>query len=159
MTFDWIVGTGATALGIVVGSMVGMAVMDQRSLTVKALRSIVSALVGGGVLGLFHLLAPGSSTFSELWLYPVGLLIGISVTIVALGVAYARKTTWASQAAALQAYLEGRSCEAVGLREAGLDLLIEYVDLRVIIEKYSQLFYIVKMADGTLGVALRRRGR
>jgi len=79
---DYIVALGAVSLGVIVGWMVYHTVR-QETLNAKVFGSIVSVRVGAGVIGIFQKVAGDKSSSGlphEVYLYPVGLLIGIAAT-------------------------------------------------------------------------------
>lgn len=80
---DYLIAGGAISLGIVVGWMVYHTFVRQPKLDVKFLGSIISVMVGASVIGIFQKIAGnGSGLPREVYLYPVGLLIGIVITAV-----------------------------------------------------------------------------
>ena len=85
---DWLILISAASLGIVVGYMVGHTFIRLKRIDAKALGSIISVMVGAGVLALFQRLGGrGEGLPREVYAYPVGLLIGT-----ALASAYAQVT-------------------------------------------------------------------
>ncbi len=68
------------SLGVVVGWMVYHTFVQQQKLDAKVLASIISVMVGASVIGIFQKIAGKSSLPREVYLYPVGLLIGVIVT-------------------------------------------------------------------------------
>lgn len=157
LNFDWIVGIGASSLGAVIGWMAVRTFLSQAVPTVKVFGSIVSVLVGGGVLGFFRSLAPESSSIRYLWLYPVGLLIGVLVPEIWRIQSRIASQMNTSARESLLAYLEGRGSESVSLQEARTDLSTDEEDLRGTIVLYSNLFAILRLPDGTPGVGLRKK--
>jgi hypothetical protein len=80
---DWVIATGSICLGILLGALVGWFVSEAKAMDYRILSSSVGILTGGGVLALFGFLSKGS--LREIWLYPVGLLLGfVAVTILEL---------------------------------------------------------------------------
>ena len=84
-TMDYLIASSATSLGAVVGWMVHTTFVRQERLDAKVLGSIISVMVGAGVLGLFHTIngsgnngSSGSSGLPrEVYAYPIGLLVGV----------------------------------------------------------------------------------
>jgi hypothetical protein len=57
-TFDRVeVVLGASALGMLIGSMVRVVFRQMKKLDAKALASLISLMVGAGVIGLFRAIA------------------------------------------------------------------------------------------------------
>jgi len=82
---DWIIACGALSLGLLIGALVGWYVNEAKQINHKVLSLAVWVLAGGIVLGLFRFLSAGDVAAREIWLYPVGLLIGfVAVTILEL---------------------------------------------------------------------------
>lgn len=78
---NYVIAGGAISLGIVVGWMVYHTFIRQEKLDAKFLGSIVSVMVGASVIGIFQKIAGTNSGLpQEVYLYPVGLLIGVVVT-------------------------------------------------------------------------------
>jgi hypothetical protein len=78
---NYVIAGGAISLGIVVGWMVYHTFVRQEKLDAKFLGSIVSVMVGASVIGIFQKVAGTNSSLpQEVYLYPVGLLIGIVAT-------------------------------------------------------------------------------
>jgi hypothetical protein len=75
--FEVIMGCGS--LGIVVGSMVRVTFIKQQTFNAKTLASIISVMVGGAVIGLFHAIT-GKQLPLEIFWYPVGLAVGYMFT-------------------------------------------------------------------------------
>src|SRR6266850_2305480 len=77
---DYVIACGAVSLGIVVGWMVYHTFVRQEKLDAKFLGSIISVMVGASVIGIFQRITGKSGLPREVYLYPVGLLIGVAVT-------------------------------------------------------------------------------
>jgi hypothetical protein len=73
---DWIVASGAFSFGAVVGILTGYFVSEAEKMDQKILKSAVGVVGGTAVLGLFSLLTGPNGIPHEIWLYPVGLLVG-----------------------------------------------------------------------------------
>jgi Na+-translocating ferredoxin:NAD+ oxidoreductase RnfD subunit len=79
-TFDkFEVILGSAALGMLIGSMVRVVFRQMKTLDVKALASLVSLMVGAGVIGLFRAIS-GQKLPDDIYFYPVGLLLGYVFT-------------------------------------------------------------------------------
>jgi uncharacterized membrane-anchored protein YhcB (DUF1043 family) len=76
---NWIVASGATCLGIFVGILVAYFVEEAEVMSPKVLSTSVSILAGGGVVAIFRLVSGPTGLSDEIWLYPVGLLVGFVV--------------------------------------------------------------------------------
>jgi hypothetical protein len=72
---DWIIASGAMSLGILIGILIAWFLLEVKEMNLKALSSSVVIATGGAVLALFQFLSP-SHVAREVWLYPVGLLLG-----------------------------------------------------------------------------------
>ncbi|HWZ98000.1 MAG TPA: hypothetical protein VN025_09580 [Candidatus Dormibacteraeota bacterium] len=80
---NYIIAAGAVSLGIVVGWMAYHTFKRQERLDAKVMGSIISVIAGASVIGIFQKIAGKSSDLpQELYLYPVGLLIGVVVTAI-----------------------------------------------------------------------------
>jgi hypothetical protein len=76
---DYTIAAGAISLGMVVGWMVYRTFIQQATLDVKFLSSLISVMVGAGVIGIFQKISGSSSGLPrEVYLYPVGLLAGVA---------------------------------------------------------------------------------
>jgi hypothetical protein len=75
---DNVVIGGVLSLGILIGLLVGWFVNEVGDFSLKALTGAISALAGSGVIAIFSLIAPSSST-REFWFYPMGLLAGLLI--------------------------------------------------------------------------------
>lgn len=71
---DWMVAIGSVSLGLLIGALVGWFVNEAMVMDRPVLSSSVYIMTGGGVLALFAFLA--GHVPREIWLYPLGLLIG-----------------------------------------------------------------------------------
>jgi len=71
---NWIIALGASSLGIVIGILVAWFVLEAKEMNLKVLSASVTVLTGGAVMGLFQFLS--HSQTSEIWFYPIGLLVG-----------------------------------------------------------------------------------
>jgi Na+-translocating ferredoxin:NAD+ oxidoreductase RnfD subunit len=79
-TFDRVeVVLGAAALGMLIGSMVRVVFRQMKKLDAKALASLVSLMVGAGVIGLFRAIS-GQKLPDDIYFYPLGLLLGYVFT-------------------------------------------------------------------------------
>jgi hypothetical protein len=72
---DWVIASGAVSLGIVIGILVAWFVLEAKEMSLQVLSSSVVIATGGAVLALFQFLS-ASHVAREVWLYPVGLLLG-----------------------------------------------------------------------------------
>lgn len=78
---NWLVLAGAISLGLLIGSMVRAVFRQMTTLNAKALGSLISVMIGAGVLGLFHAISgSGTPLPQEVYTYPVGLLLGYVIT-------------------------------------------------------------------------------
>ena len=75
------IGIGCSCLGLLIGGLVALFVVETDRFNLGALTGAVSILGGAGVIAIFTLIG-GPKGAPEYWFYPVGLLIG--ATIVAL---------------------------------------------------------------------------
>jgi len=66
------------SLGLLIGILVGWYVNEVKIYTEQVVTSSIGIFAGGGVMAIFHSVAPSGAT-REYWLYPVGLLIGVLV--------------------------------------------------------------------------------
>lgn len=81
---NWPVALGAVCLGLVVGWMAGETFARLKPISVSALGAVVTVMVGTAVIGLFRSFLGGDRLNGyppEVWLYPVGLLIGVSLAV------------------------------------------------------------------------------
>ena len=76
MDWDWVVATGASCLGVLIGLFVAYFIFELKVMNHKALHAAVGVIGGAGVIAVFHLLGGLHDPRSEYWLYPIGLLIG-----------------------------------------------------------------------------------
>jgi hypothetical protein len=74
--------SGTIALGMVIGWMVRRTFIQQQKLDAKVLGSIISVMVGAGVLGIFKFFSGGINgpLPNEVYGYPIGLLAGVLAT-------------------------------------------------------------------------------
>jgi hypothetical protein len=78
---NYYAASGAGSLGVLVGWMVYHTFVRQERLDAKFLGSIVSVMLGAGVIGFFRVISPsGSPLPQEVYLYLVGLLFGVVMT-------------------------------------------------------------------------------
>ncbi len=75
------IGVGCSCLGLLIGGLVALFVVETERFNLGALTGAVSILGGAGVIAVFSLIG-GPKSAPEYWLYPVGLLFG--AVIVAL---------------------------------------------------------------------------
>jgi hypothetical protein len=75
------IASGSICLGTLIGALVGWFINEAKEMNFRVLSSSVAIFTGGGVVVLFAFLSKQSS--HEIWLYPVGLLLGfVIVTVV-----------------------------------------------------------------------------
>jgi hypothetical protein len=80
---DWLIATGATCLGVLIGALVGWFVNEATVMNQKVIGVAISILSGAGVLGVFGMISGGNFSVREYWFYPVGLLAGFTtITVV-----------------------------------------------------------------------------
>jgi uncharacterized membrane protein len=91
---------GATCLGIVIGYLVRYFVRRFKNYTPKALSSVVSIILGGGVVKFL------STDQLAWWFYPIGLLIGFMVYSIIGTVVYGSRVEglWYTRPRGLLAY-------------------------------------------------------
>jgi hypothetical protein len=74
---ELLVGVGCGSLGILIGGLVALYIVETEKFNLGALTGSVSTLAGAGVIAVFHMLggkdAPADPAY---WVYPIGLLIG-----------------------------------------------------------------------------------
>jgi len=75
---DLVVAFGSASLGLVVGLFAGWFANEEQPFTANNLASAVAVITSAGVIGLFAYLSKGS-VLREIWLYPVGLLVGVLI--------------------------------------------------------------------------------
>src|SRR6185312_8384701 len=74
----WLVGLGCCCLGILIGALVAIFVVETERFNFAALSGVISILCGAGVIAIFHTLG-GRQYVPEYWFYPVGLLGGATI--------------------------------------------------------------------------------
>jgi hypothetical protein len=80
MHIDYLMLTGAGALGAVIGWMVRKTFNQQQKLDAKILGSIVSVMIGSSVVAIFQAFRNQKGPLpDELWAYPIGLLVAVLV--------------------------------------------------------------------------------
>jgi hypothetical protein len=75
--FEVILGSGC--LGMLIGSMVRVTFHQVKQLDAKRLASLISVMVGAGVIGLFRAIS-GNKLPDDIYFYPIGLLLGYAFT-------------------------------------------------------------------------------
>jgi ABC-type transport system involved in multi-copper enzyme maturation permease subunit len=80
---DWLVVTGSTCLGLLIGSLVGWFVNETEQMNEKVLATAVSVLSGAGVWGIFRAVSGVATPTREYWFYPIGLLVGFTIVTLA----------------------------------------------------------------------------
>lgn len=74
---SWLMALGALCLGCFVGALVHLVVSANPSLNIKALGSLISVVLGAGVLAIFTYRGT-QELRTEFYTYPIGLLVGYS---------------------------------------------------------------------------------
>jgi hypothetical protein len=78
---DWIVATGTTSLGLLIGAIVGWYFSEAQKTTLTVLTSSIAAIAGAPIVAMLKFLAEPRGPTHEFWLYPVGVLIGFVIVI------------------------------------------------------------------------------
>jgi len=55
---DWIIATGVLSLGLLIGILVGWYVNEVKIYTEQVVTSSIGIFAGGGVMAIFHSVAP-----------------------------------------------------------------------------------------------------
>lgn len=69
---DWLIVAGSLSLGILVGILVAYYVYEADKWDLKAVRGTITVFLSSSVMALFNFLGGPR----EIWVYPIGLLIG-----------------------------------------------------------------------------------
>lgn len=75
---DWIVASGAGALGLMLGALTGWLARDAKTLQEKVIGTAIFILAGAWVLSL---MTGGGRPTRDYWFYPLGLLIGFLIVL------------------------------------------------------------------------------
>ena len=77
LKMDWVIVSGASSLGLLIGIFVGFFVQEAEKWDHRALSSAGPAFAGAGTLAILHWAASGPTR--ELWFYPIGLVVGFII--------------------------------------------------------------------------------
>lgn len=162
---DWLTFSGTCSLGIVIGWMVRRTFNQQQKLDAKVLGTIVSVMVGAGVIGLFKGFSGGHSMPREVYGYLIGLLCGIVFTAIGDFIAMAGGETEEDIRErrielknALVHHLANQSLRAVSFQNIRDDLGAAYSpnELRLLIRKFPTELQFERQPAGYDGVRLPR---
>jgi hypothetical protein len=78
------IGLGCCCLGLLIGGLVALYVVETERFNLSALMGAVSIFGGAGVIAVFNALG-GPKGVPEYWLYPVGLLFGAAIVALIKG--------------------------------------------------------------------------